>query len=169
MSRLIPDVRPVPASITWSLRCGNGGLAVPDVVDRFFSAYNAHDLDAVMACYCSRPAAVGPGGPVEGRSEVASYHTDVWHAFPDVRLTVWRKAVAGEAVAAVGVGTGRHTGPFLLTTGEVLPATGRRVSVRCCWFFLLEGGLIVSQQAFYDQLELYIQLGLPLSRLSRQP
>ncbi|MGI5160125.1 ester cyclase [Microbispora sp. CA-102843] len=136
-----------------------------DVVDRYFSAYNAHDLDAIMGCFCAKPVAVGPGGPAEGRSEVASYHTAIWQAFPDVHVTVLQKVVDGEATAVTAVGTGRHTGPFPLTTGDVLPGTGRYVSVRCCWFFAAQDGLIVNQQVFYDQLELYLQLGLPLSRL----
>ncbi|MEU6408572.1 nuclear transport factor 2 family protein [Microbispora sp. NPDC046933] len=137
-----------------------------DVVDRYFSAYNAHDLDGVMECFCAKPVAVGPGGPVEGRSDVASYHTAIWQAFPDVHVTVLQKVMAGEATAVAAVGTGRHTGPFPLTTGDVLQGTGRYVSVRCCWFFACQGGMIVNQQVFYDQLELYLQLGLPLSRLS---
>ncbi|WP_182904328.1 ester cyclase [Microbispora sp. H13382] len=136
-----------------------------DVVDRYFSAYNAHDLDAVMRCYCAKPVTVVPGGPAEGRSEVASYHTGIWQAFPDVHVTVLQKVADGGTTAVAAVGTGRHTGPFPITTGEVLQATGRYVSVRCCWFFGTEGGLIVDQQVFYDQLELYLQLGLPLARL----
>ncbi|WP_169979480.1 nuclear transport factor 2 family protein [Microbispora sp. H10836] len=142
-----------------------GGLAMADVVDRYFSAYNAHDLEAVMRCYCAKPVTVVPGGPAEGRSEVASYHTGIWQAFPDVHATVLQKVADAGTTAVAAVGTGRHTGPFPITTGEVLQATGRYVSVRCCWFFGTEGGLIVDQQVFYDQLELYLQLGLPLARL----
>ncbi|WP_432871148.1 ester cyclase [Microbispora rosea] len=140
-----------------------------DVVDRYTSAFNAHDLGAIMDCYCSKPAMVGPGGPVEGRSEIASYYTRTWQAFPDMHVTVLRKAVDGEATAVTAVATGRHTGPFALTTGEVLQGAGRYVGVRCCWFFALQDGLIVDQQIFYDQLELYLQLGLPLSRLGPPP
>ncbi|MEV7807686.1 nuclear transport factor 2 family protein [Microbispora sp. NPDC088329] len=140
-----------------------------DVVDRYFDAYNAHDLDAVMRCYCAKPVAVGPGGPAEGRSEVASYHTGIWQAFPDVHATVLQKVGDGEATAVAAVGTGRHTGPFPLTTGEVLQGTRRYVSVRCCWFFAVKDGLIVNQQVFYDQLELYLQLGLPPSRPGPAP
>ncbi|GAB3141862.1 nuclear transport factor 2 family protein [Microbispora hainanensis] len=136
-----------------------------DVVDRYFSAYNAHDLDAVMGCFCLKPTAVGPGGPVEGRSEVASYHTVIWSAFPDLHVTVLRKIVEGEVAAVTTVGTGRHTGPFPLTTSEMLHGSWRYVSVRCGWFFTVQDGLIVDQQIFFDQLELYLQLGLPLSRL----
>ncbi|MBE3010162.1 nuclear transport factor 2 family protein [Microbispora sp. NEAU-D428] len=140
----------------------SGGLAVVDVVDRYFSAYNTHDLDAVMGCYSSVPRAVGPGGPFDGHSEVASYHVLIWQAFPDVRLTVWQKIVTDAAVAAAAVGTGTHAGPFPLTTGEVVEATGRRVSVRSCWLFDIAGGLIDCSEVFYDQLELCVQLGLRL-------
>ncbi|WP_182897607.1 ester cyclase [Microbispora sp. H10830] len=133
-----------------------------DVVGRYFNAYNAHDLDTVMGCYCAQPVAVGPGGPARGRSDVASYHTLLWQAFPDARVTVWQKIVKDEAVAAVGMGIGTHAGPFPLTTGEVVEATGRRVSVRCCWIFEIEGCLITCSEVFYDQLELCVQLGLRL-------
>ena len=140
-----------------------------DVVDRYFNACNAHDLDAVMRCYCSKPVAVGPGGPMEGRSEVASYHTGIWQAFPDLHATVMQKVSEGETTAVAAVGTGRHTGSFPVIAGEVLPATGRYVSVRCCWFFSTAGGLIVHQQVFYDQFEMYLQLGLSPVRLGTCP
>ncbi|GAA4582323.1 hypothetical protein GCM10023194_16720 [Planotetraspora phitsanulokensis] len=137
-------------------------VASADVVDRFFAACNAHDSDLLGRCFASNVAAVGPDGQAESREEVVSYYAVIWTAVPDMRFTVWQTIVEGEEVAATALGTGTHTGPLLITGGDLVPGTGRRISIRCCWVFTVEQGLIVSYHLFYDQLEMYAQLGLPM-------
>ncbi|MGV9778770.1 hypothetical protein [Streptosporangium sp. NPDC003464] len=73
-----------------------------------------------------------------------------------------RRPSAGRAPRITG-GPGAQAEPFLLAGGEVLPATGRRVSLRCCCVFALSDNLVVSQRVYFDQLELYAQLGLRLT------
>ncbi|ETK30484.1 ester cyclase [Microbispora sp. ATCC PTA-5024] len=130
------------------------------VVDRFFSAYNAHDPEAVLSCFAPQAASVGPPGQSENRDQILSYYELIWTGFPDVTFTVWQTITEGDEVAATSMAAGTHTGPFTLPDGEVIQGTGRRVAARVCWVFGVENGLIVSQQVFYDQLEVYAQLGL---------
>lgn len=52
-----------------------------------------------------------------------------------------------------------HAGP-LLPDGEQAQATGRRVHLRTCEIATVEGGLVISFQSYFDQLELLAQLGL---------
>ncbi|MEW9527734.1 ester cyclase [Microbispora sp. NPDC049125] len=132
------------------------------VADRLFAAFNAHDPELLTRCLAPHVAAVGPDGEAEGREEVLSYYTLIWTAAPDLGLMVWQTITEGNEVAATALAAGTHTGPLLMPGGESVDGTGRRLSVRCCWFLTVEEGLIVSQHVFFDQLELYAQLGLSL-------
>lgn len=58
--------------------------------------------------------------------------------------------------------TGTHLGPLLLPGGSMLEATGQRIAVRGAGLCTIENGLIVSDRDYYDQLELFSQLGLCL-------
>ncbi|MBB2914714.1 ketosteroid isomerase-like protein [Streptosporangium becharense] len=133
-----------------------------DVADRLVDAINAHDLDAVVRCYTPRAVGVGPELQVEDPEQIASYYEHAWQGFPDLRLDILEKVEAGDVVVLQGVVTGTHTGPYLISGGETLEGTGRRVNVRCCLILTLEGDLISSHAVYYDQLESYTQLGVRL-------
>ncbi|GAA1281429.1 hypothetical protein Psi02_37210 [Planotetraspora silvatica] len=135
---------------------------MPDVIDRLISAVNAHDQGALMECYVPGAVAVWPEMQAEGWDEIIAFQGHIVEGFPDMRVTVWDKMVCDDNVVVEGTVTGTHTGPFLLAEGEVLQATGRSVSVRCCWVFTVEHDLVVSQRGYYDQLECYSHLGLRL-------
>jgi ketosteroid isomerase-like protein len=47
-----------------------------------------------------------------------------------------------------------------MPTGETVSATGKRVTVRGADVCMVEGGLIVEHHIYYDQVELFGQLGL---------
>ncbi|WP_433214935.1 nuclear transport factor 2 family protein [Microtetraspora malaysiensis] len=140
-----------------------------NVVDRLISSLNAHDLDAVMRCYRADAVMVGPVVEAGSPEEIGSYFLHVWQGFPDFGLAVWEKVTCGEIVLAELLVSGRQTGPYLMVGGEMLAPTGRGVSLRCCCFWNVEGDLIVSQRLYYDQLEIYAQLGLRLPSDSEAP
>jgi predicted ester cyclase len=117
---------------------------------------------------------VGPEMEATGSEEIGSYFTQMWDGFPDLAFTLWETVTAQNTVATENIvttqdtvatelaATGTHTGPYLVAGGEVLAPTGRQISVRACWFWHLRHGLITSQRFYYDQLEIYAQLGLRL-------
>jgi len=73
----------------------------------------------------------------------------------DVRL------VAEENVVVEQVRyTGTHTGTWRSPDGAEIPATGRRLDFPFVGVFTIEGGKISSIRLYYDQLELFAQLGL---------
>ncbi|WP_433411577.1 ester cyclase [Microtetraspora malaysiensis] len=137
--------------------------ARPDATDRLFEAINAHDLDAVMRCYTPQAVAVTPEIVAEGREQIASYHAHMWQGFPGVKMAVMGKAVCGDLIVIEALGAATHSGPYLGLNGYVLQATGRRVSIRSCWVFTIEDDLIASERLYYDQLQIFTQLGLTLS------
>ncbi len=132
------------------------------LVQDFFAAWNTHSWDTLVSHYDPDGVWVAPAGQGEGRDEILSYHTAIWEAFPDVHTSVLHTIAEGDDVAALTLINGTHQGPFLLPGGATVQPTGRRVSCRCCWIFTLEAGCIRNQRVYWDQLELYAQLGLSL-------
>ncbi|MEU8175031.1 nuclear transport factor 2 family protein [Microbispora hainanensis] len=131
-----------------------------DVVDRMLAAMNAHDIDAVLRCFAPDAVAVGPEMEAGNLDEIASYILQMWEGFPDLRLTLSERIGHGDALATELLATGTHRGPYLIADGQVLPPTGRFTTLRVSWFWHTAGDLVVSQRYYYDQLELYSQLGL---------
>ncbi|MFI7034147.1 nuclear transport factor 2 family protein [Microbispora rosea] len=133
-----------------------------DVVDRLITALNNHDVDAVMRCYRPDAVATWPDMEAGNPQEIGSYCTQMWEAFPDLRFTRWEKTACEDAIATEMVACGAQTGPYLLIGGEVLEATGRSISARCSCFWNVVDDLIASQRFYYDQLQVYVQLGMCL-------
>ncbi|GIH47044.1 ester cyclase [Microbispora rosea] len=133
-----------------------------DVVNRMLRAMNAHDLDAVLRCYAPGAVVIGPEMEAGEPGEIASYMLQMWDGFPDLRFTLWETVTLADAVATEMTAAGTHTGPYLVAGGDILAPTGRGINVRVSWFWHLEDGLIQSQRFYYDQLEIYAQLGLRL-------
>ena len=140
-------------------------LGVVDDVNRFFEACNSHDRDLLARCYAPNVFLTTPGGQADGCEEAVSFHEAIWGAFPDMKVTALQTIVQGDDVAAATVIGGTHAGPLLLPGGGVVPATNRPLCVRSCWIFTIQDSLIVSHQLYWDQLEMYVQLGLPLPRV----
>lgn len=130
-------------------------------LDEMRAAIDAHDLDAVTRALSPGCVFVTPEGVAEGREEVASYLAQFLGSFPDYHILVWRKIDMGDCAVDEFSGTGTHTRPMLLPSGEVLEPTGRKILLRGCSVCTSdENGLIASCQLYFDQLEMLTQLGL---------
>ncbi|MEW9534188.1 ester cyclase [Microbispora sp. NPDC049125] len=131
--------------------------------DCLLDAMNAHDLEAALLCYTDEAVYVSPAGIGEGRDQIASFLGVMLTAFPDVRWTPWNTfVVCGNVVITQWTITGTHLGPILMPNGEVIEATGRPINVRGCSLRTMDGDRIAVHCVFYDQLELYAQLGAEL-------
>ncbi|MFI7618168.1 ester cyclase [Nonomuraea terrae] len=130
-----------------------------DVVDRLIEAVNAHDMEACLRCYSLDATMVGPELQAEGWAEIESYHAHVWEGVPDTCMTVWDRVAGDGRVAIEATFNGTHTGPFLIAGGRLLEPSGRKVNVHECWMFTVEHDLITALRLYFDQLELYMQLG----------
>ncbi|MEZ0076504.1 hypothetical protein [Planotetraspora sp. GP83] len=45
---------------------------------------------------------------------------------------------------------------------QAIEPSGRRLSIHLCWVFTMENDLITAHRLYFDQLELYTQLGVGL-------
>ncbi|MDH2424613.1 ester cyclase [Sphaerisporangium sp. TRM90804] len=137
-----------------------------DVKHRLSDAVNVHDLRAVLACYHPDAVYVTPAGVAEGHDQIAWFYEQVWQAFPDFHLTAWFEAAQCDNPAITEwTYTGTNTGPLLLPDGREFGPTGRRITVRATCGAHVEGDRIATHREYYDQLELYSQLGFGLTEL----
>lgn len=111
------------------------------VMERLMAAFNARDLDGLMACMsadCAFHAAAGPGaeGTVHrGRDAVRAAYAAIFDAFPQAAWTEGAHVVAGD--------TGLSTWRFLGTT-----RAGAAVDVRGCDVFAFDGDLIALKDSY---------------------
>ncbi|MEU8205909.1 ester cyclase [Streptosporangium sp. NPDC049046] len=132
---------------------------------RLIEAINAHDLHRVLDCYSPDAVLVAPSGTMEGHEQIAWLYEQYFKAFPDFKKTVWLEVPCEDPVVAEWTLTGTHTGPFLLPDGREVEETGRRITVRGACMAYVANEKIITQRDYFDQLELYSQLGFGLTEL----
>lgn len=110
-------------------------------LERFMAAWNAHDLDALMACMAEDCAFVASGGGDaagerhEGPAAVRAAFAAIFERFPDAAWGEARHAVSGDG----GVSRWRFTG-----TGR----DGARVAADGCDLFEFSGELIALKDSY---------------------
>ncbi|SDJ23695.1 SnoaL-like polyketide cyclase [Nonomuraea jiangxiensis] len=74
-------------------------------------------------------------------------------------MTVWHTVHCADPAVTEWMLTGTHNGPLMLPGGGVLDGTGRPVAVRGTSTCSVGNDKIITHRIYYDQLELYSQLG----------
>jgi ketosteroid isomerase-like protein/quercetin dioxygenase-like cupin family protein len=114
-------------------------------MERLMAAFNARDIDGLMACMasdCAFHAAAGPGreGTVHrGRDAVRSAYAAIFETFPQAAWTEGAHVVAGD--------TGLSTWRFVGETRE-----GAAVDVRGCDVLTFDGDLIALKDSYRKAL-----------------
>jgi steroid delta-isomerase-like uncharacterized protein len=123
-------------------------------------AFNAHDEQAMRACYAANAVFEAPGDVrLEGPEAIVGYATGWLNAFPDARLTVKNRVVAAEWAVDEFTFEGTHEDTLAGPGGEV-PATGRRLVGRGIEAIRVVDGKIVEDHLYFDQVQVLTQLGL---------
>ena len=122
----------------------NGDAARLALLERFAQAWNAHDLEALMACmsedcvFHSAAGALIQGNTFKGEREVRDGYARIFKTFPDAAWNEARHFVAGDR----GVSEWRFTG-----TG----ADGVGVEMCGCDLFEFDGDRIRAKDSFRKQ------------------
>jgi steroid delta-isomerase-like uncharacterized protein len=128
---------------------------------RWIDAYNARNLNELTEAYAEDAELSGPtAGQVKGRQPIADHWKMALETTPDAKATIDRMISEGNVVVVEYTVTGTNTGPLRLPTGEVLPATNKRVTVPGLDILTYEGGKIVSHHLYFDRVPVLAQLGL---------
>lgn len=128
-----------------------------DIARRYFAALDAHDLDAALALW--EPGAIDR---LVGQRElvaphgVRAYFADVFHAFPDFRLTVEELTTYRDRTAVRWTASGTFAGPGFF---EGLAPNGGRIELQGCDVLRVRDELIAGNDAYMDSGALARQLG----------
>ncbi len=130
-----------------------------EVVERYDEAFNAQDADARTAALTQDSELVMPGGVnLRGPDQIGEMVKVFWEALPDATLTREHRATDGTTTVTEGRLMGTHTGAFRTPQGDI-PPTGNRVEFRYASVRRIEGGKILSEHLYFDQLEFLQQIG----------
>jgi hypothetical protein len=139
-----------------------GNMPTPrELTDAINAAYNAHQLPQLVEYFRPDIVLIAPdAGELKGREQVTEYHRTFLQAFPDARVEVVAKHASGDTTIDEWVFHGTHTGPLSLPSGETVPATGKRISVRGVDVVSYTGGAVARHHAYFDQVQFLTALGL---------
>ena len=128
------------------------------LVQKFFDAYNRHDIDAVLATYAEGATYSSPRvGENVTREAMGNFVKVLWAAYPDASLELISTGdTGGGLVATQWMFHGTNTG----TLPDGTPATGRTVAIRGATFAQFEGDKTRSERVYLDMENLFEQLGL---------
>ncbi len=128
-----------------------------DAAETYFSAWQAHDADAILASMTSDGTYADPltGGPISGEG-LRTYIEPLFAAFPDLNFEiVSHDEIGGGRVAARWIMRGTNTGSF-----RGLPPTSRAIENHGADFMETEGGKVKSVVGYFDAGVVPRQLGL---------
>ena len=132
------------------------------VLEQAIEHWNAGDRRAWAALYADDVVYEAPGGQrISGLADLESQYFDaLLTAAPD---RVSRDVVLfsdGEYVVEQARYVGTHTGLLRSPDGVEVPPTGKAFDFPFAGIFRVQGGKISSIRIYYDQIELFMQLGL---------
>lgn len=124
---------------------------------RLVAAWNAHDLDALAACYAPDYVGqdVGAPTPRHGPADVRNAFARYVEAFPDLRFEIERMVVEGPSAIIVWYASGTHRGLLMR-----IPPTGRKVAVWGTSVLTIADGLITRGHNIWDVAGVLRAIGL---------
>jgi predicted ester cyclase len=140
------------------------------MVDAAFEAINDQDWDHLWALHMDNIVMFVPDlpDPVKGREAVQGRLQAYAEALPDLSWKRVRGFGQGEWVCVELIISGTHKGPLRhgvdrgtlqAQNGGFIPPTGRRIELRACVTYKMEGSEIAESHIYYDQFDFLRQLG----------
>jgi predicted ester cyclase len=130
------------------------------LLDEFIAAFNSHDPARIREGYRADARFLGPDVELEGADAATEYAMTFIRAFPDVRIEATNVIEGGDWIVGEFTYEGTHTAPLATPDGGEIPPTNRRATGRGVDILRLEGGKVVEEHLYFDQLALMAQLGL---------
>lgn len=132
-----------------------------EVMDRVTRAMTSGNPESLADCYAANVVGAAPDrGELTGRDAVCAYLTEFVEAFPDFFYEADHQYESGSTAIDEGFFGGTNTGDMSGPSGEVIPATGKKVRTRGVDIAEVENGRITSHRFYFDQMDLLGQLGL---------
>jgi steroid delta-isomerase-like uncharacterized protein len=126
------------------------------IVRRHMEAESRHDVKATLATFHEANYDVVPlGAPSNGAKAVEELLGGLFEAFPDFDAEALAIHHADEIVFVDTRITGTHRGPW-----AGVPASGRKMNVRCGCVFHFKGANLVGETVYFDHATLLAQIGV---------
>jgi steroid delta-isomerase-like uncharacterized protein len=137
------------------------GAELQDFIDRYNEAWNAHDVDAIVAMHTEDSVFENhtTGDVNVGREAIARAITGIFGVFPDLAFETRRQYVREDLVVQEWTARGTHQGTMTRSGIEVEP-TGRTVEYRGMDVIPIRDGLVARKDVYSDGVTLLRQLGL---------
>ncbi|MCI4371352.1 MAG: ester cyclase [Thermoplasmata archaeon] len=132
-----------------------------DVIKKEIEAFNRKDWDAYLACFDPSVVTLEPDedNPILGHAGLKKRVVTYTNAFPDVLLEVERLFGQDDLVCLASLFIGTHKGELPGPGGTSIAPTGKHVRVHGCSTFRIRKGKITEFIGYYDQVELFNQIG----------
>lgn len=132
------------------------------VLEQAIARWNAADRDGWAALYADDVVYEAPGGArISGLANLKEQYFDaLLTAAPDRSSKDVVLFAEGNHVVEEARYTGTHTGPWRNPGGAEVPATGRKLDFPFVGVFRVDDGKISAIRIYYDQVEVFTQLGL---------
>jgi steroid delta-isomerase-like uncharacterized protein len=126
------------------------------VMRRWFEeVWNKGRVEAIDEMLAPQGIAHGLGPDLHGPAEFKPFHAMFRGAFPDMKIQIGQIVAEGDLVSLQWTATGTHSGDHL-----GFPATGRQVQFSGMTIGRLDHQQIVEGWNSFDQLGLFVQLGV---------
>ena len=139
---------------------GDSPQELEDAIARYNAAWNAHDLDAIMAMHAPDMVFENhtAGESAEG-ADVRGHIGSIFETWPDIAFETRRLYVREGVVTQEWTATATHTSE--MRRGDLVAApTGKRVEWRGIDVIPFEGGEVKRKDVYSDSVSILRQLGL---------
>jgi steroid delta-isomerase-like uncharacterized protein len=137
------------------------GPELQEFIDRYNDAWNAHDVDAIVAMHTADSVFENhvTGDVNVGREQIGNAIRGIFGVFPDLRFDGRRQYIRDDLVVQEWTASGTHQGT-MSRGGVTVEATGRRVEYKGMDVIPIENGLVARKDVYSDSITLLHQLGL---------
>ena len=137
------------------------GDALQEFIDRYNDAWNAHDVEAIIAMHTGDSVFENhvTGDVNVGREQIGAAIRGIFSVFPDLSFEGRRQYIREDLVVQEWTARGTHEGTMTRGGIEVEP-TGRRVDYKGMDVIPIRDGLVARKDVYSDSITLLRQLGL---------
>ena len=137
------------------------GDALQEFIDRYNDAWNAHDVEAIIAMHTGDSVFENhvTGDVNVGREQIGSAIRGIFSVFPDLSFEGRRQYLREDLVVQEWTARGTHEGT-MSRAGIAVEPTGRKVDYRGMDVIPIRDGLVARKDVYSDSITLLRQLGL---------